>query len=139
LSTITKLRTLALLVVVAHWIVAVWHLFLAARLLPAPDNNVSSLAIVLITCGHLCVAIALWKLSDRLAGSVAFLFFLLALSADLYEHFLHAAPNNVFMTPTGVSTAWFDGSVVGLLALEVLACSLGILLLSRRLTPRPAT
>ena len=124
--------------VVAHWIVAVCHLLLAARILPAPNNNVSWLAIILITFGHLCVAIALWKLSDKLTGLVVLIFFLAALGADLYEHFLHTAPTNVFMIAAGVWTAWFDASVVGLLALEILACSLGILLLSKWLTPRAA-
>jgi len=72
----TKPRMLALIVVVAHWIFAVWHLFLAAKILPAPNNNVSWLAIILITSGHLCVSLALWKLSDRLAGLVLLVFFL---------------------------------------------------------------
>ena len=135
----TKLRTLALLVVVAHWIVAVGHLFLAARILPAPNNNVSWLAIVLITSGHLCVSIALWKLSDKLAGLLSLIFFLAALGADLYEHFLHAAPNNIFMVAGGDWTAWFDASVLGLVALEILACSLGVLLLGGWLAPRPGT
>ena len=131
----TKMRTLALLVVVAHWVGAVGHLFLAARILPAPNNNVSWLAIVLITSGHLCVSIALWQLSDKLAGLLSLIFFLAALGADLYEHFLHAAPNNVFMVASGDWTAWFDASVLGLLALEILACSLGVLLLGGMARP----
>jgi hypothetical protein len=135
----TKPRTLALLVVAAHWIVAIWHLFLAARILPAPDGHVSWLAIVLITSGHLCVSIALCKLSDKLAGWVSLIFFLCALSADLYEHFLHSSANNIFMVATGNSTAWFDASVVGLLAIEILACSLGTLLVAGWPTPRTAT
>ena len=134
----TKPRTLALLIVVAHWIVAVWHLFLAAKVLPSPNNNVSWLAIILITSGHLCVSIALWKLSDRLAGLVSLIFFLAALSADLYEHFVHAAANNIFVVAASDWTAWFDASVFGLLALEILACSLGILLLSGWPTPKTA-
>ena len=133
-----KPRTLALLVVVAHWIVAVWHLFLAAEILPAPNNNVSWLALVLISSGHLCLSIALWKLSDKLAGSVSLIFFLCALGADLYEHFLHPSLNNIFMVASGNGTAWFDASVFGLLALEILACSLGILLLGGWPTPRTA-
>ena len=125
----TKPRTLALLVVVAHWIVAVWHLFLAAKVLPSPNNNVSWLAIILITCGHLCVLLALWKLSDKLAGLVSLIFFLAALAADLYEHFLHASANNVFTVAPGHWTAPFDISVFILLALEIAGCLLGILLL----------
>jgi hypothetical protein len=128
----TKLRTLALLVVVAHWIDAIWHLFLAAKVLPAPNNHVSWLAIILITSGHVVVSIALRKLSEKLAGSISLIFFLAALSADLYEHFLHASGNNVFMVASGHWTALFDASVFVLLALEILGCMLGIPLLGGR-------
>jgi hypothetical protein len=120
---------LALLIVVAHWMVAVGHLFLAAKVLPAPNNSVSGLAVTLITFGHLAVSIALWKLSDKLAGLVSLIFFLAASSADLYEHFLHASANNVFTVAPGDWTARFDTSVFALLALEMVGCLLGILLL----------
>ena len=128
----TKARRLTLLVVIAHWVVAVLHLFLAAKVLPAPNSNVSWLAITLIMLGHLGVSIGLWELSDKLAGLVSLIFFFAALGADLYEHFLHASPNNVFVVAAGDWTARFDASVVLLLALEILGCMLGILLLSRR-------
>jgi hypothetical protein len=128
----TRRRMLTLLIVIAHWMVAVVHLFLAARVLPAPNNNVSWLAITLITLGHLAVFAALWKLSDKLAGLVSLIFFLAALSADLYEHFLHTSANNVFMVAPGDWTARFDASVYALLALELAGCLLGILLLGGR-------
>lgn len=60
-------RMVTLLVVVAHWIIAIGHLFLAAKALPGP------------------------KLSNRPAGAVLSIFFLAALSADLYEHFAHSS------------------------------------------------
>jgi hypothetical protein len=128
----TKARMLTLVVVIAHWVVAVLHLFLAAKVLPAPNNNISWLAITLITLGHWGVSIALWKPSDKLSGLVSLIFFLAALGADLYEHFLHASANNVFMVAAGDWTARFDASVFILLALEILGCLLGILLLGRR-------
>ena len=128
----TRARVLTLLVVVAHWVVAVVHLFFAAKVLPAPNNHVSWLAITLITVGHLVVSIALWKLGDKFAGVVSLIFFLAALSADLYEHFLHASANNVFSVASGDWTARFDASVFILLGLEILGCLLGILLLGRR-------
>jgi hypothetical protein len=133
----TKPRTLALLVVIAHWVVAVLHLFFAAEVLPAPNNKISWLAITLITLGHLGVSIVLWKLSEKLAGFISLIFFLAALGADLYEHFLHASANNVFTVAPGDWTAWFDASVFILLALEILGCSLGILLLGRRRRNNP--
>ena len=135
----TNARTLALTIVVAHWMVAVGHLFLAARVLPAPNNSVSWLAIILITSGHLCIAVGLWKLSDKLAGAVLLIFFLAALGADLYEHFLHPSANSIFMVAPGGWTSSFDASVFALLALEIMACSLGILLLGRRRSLRTAT
>ena len=112
--------------------IAVWHLFLAAKVLPAPNNNVSWLAITLITFGHLVVSVALWKLSNKFAGLVSLIFFLAALGADLYEHFLHASANNVFMVARGDSIAWFDASVFILLAFEIVGCLLGILLFGGR-------
>jgi hypothetical protein len=127
-------RTLTLLVVVAHWIVAVGHLFLAAEVLPPPNNQVGWLAVTLITLGHLAVSLALWTLSDRIAGLVSLIFFLAAFSADLYEHFLHASANNVFTVASGGWTAPFDVSVFILLALEIVGCLLGILLLGGRTT-----
>ena len=125
-----KLRTLALLLVVTHGIVAIWHLFLAAKILPPPNNNVSWLAVILLTSLHLSVSIALWKLSTKFTWLVSLTFFLAALSADLYEHFLHASPNNVFTVAPGSWTTWFDASVFVLLALEILGCLLAILLRS---------
>jgi hypothetical protein len=127
-----RLRTLALLIVGAHWIVAMWHLFLAASVLPAPNNRVSWLAVVLLTLLHGGVSIALWKLSGKLIGWVSLIFFLAAMSADLYEHFLHPSGNNVFMVAPGDWTGWFNASVFILLALEILGCSLGVLALGGR-------
>jgi len=133
----TRRRTLTLLVVVAHWIVAIGHLFIAAKVLPPPNNKVSWLAITFITLWHLAVSIAVWKLRDKLAGLVSLIFFLAALGADLYEHFLNASANNVFMLAHGDWTAPFDVSVIILLVLEILGCLLGIFLLGGRATSNP--
>ena len=133
-----KLRTLALLLVAAHWAVAITHLFLAAKVLAAPDDHVSSLALVLITLGHIVVSLALWKLSGPLAGLTSLIFFLSALGADLYEHFLHASGNNVFMVASGHWSTSFAVSVLVLLALEMMGCSIGAWLLgstNRKKTP----
>jgi hypothetical protein len=64
-------RTLAPLVVIAHWIVAVSHLFLVARILAAPGDKVSWLAILLMTLAHWGITIVLWTSSDRLGGLVS--------------------------------------------------------------------
>lgn len=116
-----------MLVLSAHWIVAIGHLFLAAQILPAPNNTVGSLAIILITAGHLIVSLAVWKLGERISGLILVIFFLAAMSADLYEHFLHASLNNIFMVASGSWTGGFDVSVFALLALELVGCALGII------------
>jgi len=132
----TKLRMFAVLVIVAHWLDAVVHLFLAAKVLAPPSDHVSWLAVTLITSGHLVVAIVLWTLSDKISGFVSLIFFLAAMGADLYEHFLHASANNVFMVAAGDWTAGFDVSVVVLLALEILGCVLGTVLLGGKTTTK---
>jgi hypothetical protein len=63
---------------------------------------------------------------------VVLIFFLCALATDVYEHFGHASANNVFMVAASELGACFEASVGGLLALEILACLLGILLINRR-------
>jgi hypothetical protein len=78
------------------------------------------------------VSVAVWWLSDKFAGLVLLIFFLLALSADLYEHFLHASANNIFTVASGDWTARFDASVFVLLALEIVGCLLGLLVFIRR-------
>ncbi len=133
-----KSHTVALQVVAAHWIVAVGHLFLAARILPAPNNHVSWLAIILISSGHLGVSTVLWKLSDRPAGLISLMFFLAALGADLYEHFLHVSLNNIFMLTRSNWTAGFDASVIVLLALEIMGCAVGTRLVGTGPHPRAA-
>lgn len=119
-------RTLALLVVAAHWTVAIVHLFLAAQVVPGPSNQVSGMAIVFLTAGHLAVSIMVWMLSEKVFGVVLLVSFLAAMAADVYEHFLHPAPNNVLMVAPGGWTAGFDASDFALLALEIVGCLLGI-------------
>jgi hypothetical protein len=127
-----KLRAFVSSVVLAHWAVAMWHLVLAANVLPPPDNNVRWLAVILLTLLHWGVLVPLWMLSDRLIGWASLGFFSAALSADLYEHFLHSSLNNVFMVMSTDWTAWFKASVYILLALEILGLSLGVWSLGRR-------
>ena len=94
------------------------------------------MAVILITLGHLVVSVALWRLGGRIAGLILLIFFLAALGADSYEHFLHASANNVFMLAPVHWAVWFDASVVVLLALEILGCSIGTWLLSGRMGNR---
>jgi hypothetical protein len=71
-------------VVAAHWIIAVWHLLLVAKTLPAPDNAVNWVAIGILTSLHVVVSIAFWTLSDRFTGLVLCAFVLVALGSGIY-------------------------------------------------------
>jgi hypothetical protein len=63
-----NLRIFSLLVIAAHWTVAVWHLFLVTKIPDAPERTVNWLAIGLATLLHLALSFAVWKLSARVAG-----------------------------------------------------------------------
>ncbi len=125
------LRLYALLIIAVHWIVAAWHLFLVAKILPAPENNVNWVAIGILTLLHFVALIACWKLCDRFTGLVLGVFFVLALGAGLYEHFLDSGLNNIVrVRPSDWVTA-FRASVFLLVVIEMLGCWLGIRLLQR--------
>jgi len=130
------MRKIAPLLVIAHWIIAVSHLFLVARILPAPYDKVSWLGITFITLGHWLVTILLWTLSDKVGGVISLIFYWAAMSADLYEHFLHDSPNNVFdLVASSSGTMWFEASVFLLLGLEIAGCLLGIAMVKGRKAP----
>src|SRR5207237_6017698 len=112
---------------------------LSYMMLLPPKIIFSWLALVLLTSLYLVVSITLWNLSDKFTGLVSLIFFLAALGVDLYEHFLHKSPNNVFMVASGNWTAWFDASVFVLLVLEILGCSLGILVRGDRARKNKST
>ncbi len=118
---------LGVVVIATHCAVAVWHLFLAAEVLPSPNNTISLLAVLLITLMHLAIAAAWWKLTDKLAGAILAIFFAVVLALDIYEHFLHPGANNVFMVLPGDWKTIFEVSVGLLLAIELLGTSIGIL------------
>jgi hypothetical protein len=120
------------LVIAAHWAVAIWHLFLVAKVVPAPDNDVSWVAIGVLSVVHACIALVWWKVSIKIAGSVLALFFIAALSFDIYEHFLHAGPNNIFGVANSQWNIPFQISVILLVVLEVVGCLVGIRCLATR-------
>jgi hypothetical protein len=121
-----KLRIYSLLIIAAHWVVGVWHLLLVAKILPAPENNVSWIAISLFTLLHCGVAVACWKLSDRLSGLILCVFLVVALGSGIYEHFLAPGLNNIFRVPPSDWTAAFRASVFLLVVVEILGCWFGI-------------
>jgi hypothetical protein len=126
-----NLRTYGFLAIPAHWIVAVWHLVLVAKVLPASDNSVHWLAIALLTLVHGGVLLACWKLTDRFAGLTLCVFLLVALGSGIYEHFLGPGLNNVFRMASSDWTTAFRASVFLLAVVEILGCWFGIQLASK--------
>ena len=88
--------------------IAVWHLFLAAKVLPAPENTISWFALTTILRG-----------AQATSGIVLSLFFAAALTVGTYEHFVHAGRNNVFMVAPGEWKTIFQLSVAILTFLEI--------------------
>jgi len=110
----------------------VWHLFIVAKIPPAASNNVNWLAVGLVTLFHFVVTVAWWKLSDRFASWVLFVFFVVVMGAGMYEHFLGPGTNNIFRVAPGSWTAAFQISVFLLVFFEILGCWLGIRFLMGR-------
>ncbi|HJS98081.1 MAG TPA: hypothetical protein VJ756_03250 [Terriglobales bacterium] len=121
-----KYRISGIVVIAAHWVTAMWHLSVAAKVLPGPTNGVNLLAVALITLLHLGVAGAWWKLRDKLAGGILSAFFIVALVFGIYEHFIHPGGNNIFMVSASEWKTTFEVSVGLLMALEVLGVGTGI-------------
>ena len=65
-----RYRILGLIIIAAHGVLAVWHLFLAAKVLPAPENTVSWLAVALASTLHLAVLVVWWLATERPASIV---------------------------------------------------------------------
>lgn len=121
-----NLKLLTVLIVAANLMVAVWHLFIVAAMIPAEQGIVTWKGIAIISTLHVCVVAVLWKVANKVAGIIALLFFVAALVAGLYEHVLQPGPNNIFTVVSNSMTPWFDGSVFILLGLEILGCWLAV-------------
>lgn len=127
-----RFRLVGFLIIAAHWLAAVWHLFIVARIPPVADNKVSWLAVGLVTLFHFVISVAWWKLSDRFAGSVLLVFFVVVTGAGTYEHFLGPGPNNIFRLAPGDWTVAFQMSVFLLVSFEILGLWLAIRFLKGR-------
>jgi len=134
-----KLRRLGLLIIGAHWLVGVWHLWLVAKILPGPDNKMYWFAITMSTLMHFGVSIAWWRLSDKVAGLILCVFLVAVLGAGIYEHFLGPGLNNIFRVPLTEWTSAFRASVYSLVVFEILGCWLGIRLMKGRCQAIDAT
>jgi cell division protein FtsW (lipid II flippase) len=120
-----RYKVLGFVVIAAHWAAAVWHLFVAAKVLPSPDNRVNLVAIGILSVVHLAVSVVWWKVPNRPAGLILSTFFIAVLAFGVYEHFLHPGANNAFMVLPGEWKTPFEASVVLLTALEVLGAGIG--------------
>jgi hypothetical protein len=120
-----RYKMFGFVVIAAHWAAAVMHLFLAAKVAPAPDNHLNLFVLGMLILGHLAVSVLWWTLPNRLAGLILCTFFTVVLVFGIYEHFLHPGANNVFMVVPGAWKAPFDASVALLIALEILGTGVG--------------
>lgn len=120
-----RYKVFGFVVIAAHWAAAVGHLLVTAKVLAPPDNNVNLFVIGMLSVVHLAVSVAWWRVPSKPAGLILSTFFVAVLGFGIYEHFLHAGANNVFMVIPGPWRAPFDASVALLMALEILGAGLG--------------
>ena len=130
------LRLRGLLVIAAHSLVAIWHLLLTTRVLPAMSLAQAWLAIGIFAAVHLVVAVVWWLLPSRPGGIFLFLLFAVALAFGTYEHFLSASPNNILRMSPGEGVTAFRISSILLFLLEAAACWFGFQ--TARIPPNPS-
>jgi hypothetical protein len=113
------------IVVIAHVVTFIWHLFIVAETppgLPAPQVLFIA-AVVNIT--PVIGLILLWLQVDRPAAVLVVLPMAVVLVIGVYEHFVNAGPGNVFSLPASEWALSFRASAILLVVLELFGCGLG--------------
>lgn len=123
---IRGLSLLATLVIIAHAIAFIWHLFVAAKIPPGlPGQLVLFVAVAVNAAPVVGLTLLLLRIY-RLAAVLIFLPMALMLVLGAYEHFLSFGPNSVFDIPDS-EWAWsFRVSAILLVILELLGCWIGV-------------
>lgn len=123
-SISNPIRTLAF-VLLGHFGVVIWHLFLLIRVRPGTPR-IAVVALVGINLLPFASLIVFAKGFCKLAGSLVIVPLGTALLIGAYTHFLSAGADNVLhMTATNL-TPQFQVSAVLLILLEAAACWLGL-------------
>ena len=125
---VPKLLVWAAVVVLAHFVIVIWHLILLAKVQPSTPRF-ALLLLVVINLLPVAALIVFVKGFRKLAGSMVIVPFVMALVIGGYTHFVSAGTDNVFSMPPGGLRLPFQISAVLLSVLEALGCWLGLQML----------
>lgn len=126
-----KLAVYTTLAVIAHAVIAVWHLFVLAKIPPGLTGQQVVSAAVAINVVPLVGLVLLWMHYPRLASVLIFFPLAVGFSAGGFEHFLSNGPDNAFRMAATEWTLPFTTSAVLLAVLEVVGCGLCIRLFGK--------
>jgi hypothetical protein len=112
-------------IVVGHFIVVVWHLFLVVRVQPGFPRSALPL-MILVNFFPIAGLVALAKGFAKWAGCMITLPLAIVLVIGTYAHFLSPGADNVLHMPPGDLRLPFQISAVLLVLLEALGCWVGI-------------
>jgi len=123
------------LIVVAHFIVALWHLFLVVKTQPGFPTFAPPL-LILVNLLPVMGAVVLAKRLPKLAGILIAIPLGIALVIGLYAHFLNPGTDNVFRMPRGKLTLPFQISAAQLVVLEAAGVWFGLVLFAKAKSTR---
>lgn len=132
-----KLLLWAALVVVAHFLVVLWHLVMLLRVQPG-FPMLGALALILANLIPIAGVVAFAKGARRLATLLIVIPLGVALVIGGYTHFLSPGSDNVLRMPSGGFTFPFQISAALLVSLEALGCCLGVKMFSAAAPDCPA-
>jgi hypothetical protein len=121
----SELSLLAATIIIAHVVVFIWHLFIAANIPPGlPSLQILTVAVAINAAPVIGLILLLLRI-DRPAATLIFLPMALLFAIGAYEHFVSFGPNSVFGIPASEWASSFRVTAVLLIILELLGCWIG--------------
>jgi hypothetical protein len=120
-SMARRLLSWSVPVVLGHFLVVLWHLFLLVKVEPNTPRFLPPLLIV-INLIPVAGLFAFAKAFSKLAASMIAIPLAVALIIGGNAHFLSSGPDNVFRLPPGAYILSYQISAVLLVILEVMGC-----------------
>jgi hypothetical protein len=124
-DSMRKLLLWGALVVLAHFVVVLWHLVLLVKVQPSIPT-LAILLLILINLVSVAGLVAFAKGFRKLAGSMIVIPLGVALVIGGYTHFLSAGTDNVLRLPPGDLRLPFQVSAVLLMLLEGAGCWIAV-------------
>ncbi len=122
--SLRKLFLLGTAVVLSHFVVVIWHLFMLLKLQPG-TSGFALVFLIVVNLIPVMAMVAFQKGHPKLAGAMIFVPLGVALIIGIYAHYLSAGADNVLRMPPGEWRSSFQLSAILLSVLEALGCWIG--------------